>query len=567
MTKKSKNYWQKRQEQWIKNQDETDAALTKRLERRYKVTARELENDIAGYFKRYGEDDVVQYREMLKGLSKKDKDLLYQDLESFAKKYPDYEHLMPVRESVYKLNRLQGLHYSTELKLLELGAIEQAEFEKHLIATYGKHYENVMKELGIGFSFNSALDKVAEKTAFTKWVDDKNFSDRIWDNKSKLMKYMKDDLKNGLIRGDNYDKMTAKLAKRMDVGSSDAKRLVWTESSFVLNQAHSHPYIDLGVVEYELNAIRDSRTSVICRELDGEKFKFDEMEVGENFPPLHAYCRTTFISVGLDDILDGESEKQDDSNLEFNEHLSSKLSKEHQEHYEDILNNAPEEERMLWEKYQDDLTWANNFEKRRDTAYFKPSEGVTLNTTQDLEGSWFSSPGTVFYHEFGHNIDYLSGDHNHYQGNYMHKKFATAKMELSNGKTLGDTVISEVRRKINTKKGTAVEKRAALRKEMIEEYELDIPAMATISDLYGGATDNKMILGAGHDKDYWKKPTGSMFRGINGREYRSDKVGSEAFAEMYSATVRNSKEVEKFQKWLPESYEMYKELVSKMAGG
>lgn len=301
---KSKSYWLKRQEQWIKNQDKSDAAVVKQLEKQYKKTARELENEIAGYFNRYGKDDVIAYREMLKDLSKKDKDLLYQDLEAFAKKYPDYEHLMPVRESVYKLNRMQGLHYSTELKLLEMGAIEQEAFEKHLIATYGKNYEALMKELGIGFSFDSALERVAFQTAFTKWVDGKSFSDRIWDNKEKLMKYMKEDFKNGLIRGDSYDRMTKKLMDRMDVGASDAKRLVWTESSFVLNQAHSHPYIDLGVVEYELNAIRDGKTSVICRELDGERFKFKDMEVGVNFPPFHAYCRTTYIGVGLDKLLD-----------------------------------------------------------------------------------------------------------------------------------------------------------------------------------------------------------------------------------------------------------------------
>ena len=295
---KSKSYWIKRQEQWIKNQDKSDALIVKQLEKQYKKTARELENEIAGYFNRYGKDDVIQYREMLKDLSKKDRELLYQDMEAFAKKYPDYEHLMPVRESVYKLNRLQGLHYSTELKLLEMGAIEQEVFEKHLIATYGKNYEALMKELGIGFTFNSTLDQVAIQTAFTKWVDGKNFSDRIWDNKEKLMKYMQEDLKNGLIRGDNYDKMTKKLVDRMDVGAYDARRLVWTESSFVLNQAHTHPYIDVGVVEYELNAMMDSRTSEICRKLDGEKFRFDELEVGINFPPFHAFCRTTFISVG-----------------------------------------------------------------------------------------------------------------------------------------------------------------------------------------------------------------------------------------------------------------------------
>lgn len=39
----------------------------------------------------------------------------------------------------------------------------------------------------------------------------------------------------------------------------------------------------------------DSKTSVICRAMDGKRFRFDEMEVGLNFPPFHPHCRITFI--------------------------------------------------------------------------------------------------------------------------------------------------------------------------------------------------------------------------------------------------------------------------------
>ena len=77
----------------------------------------------------------------------------------------------------------------------------------------------------------------------------------------------------------------------------------WTESSFVLNQAHAQPYVEAGVVEYEINAIVDSRTSDICRDMDGKRFRFDEMMVGVTFPPFHVFCRSTFSGVNLDKIL------------------------------------------------------------------------------------------------------------------------------------------------------------------------------------------------------------------------------------------------------------------------
>src|SRR5690625_1713493 len=143
MNKKNDAYWIKRQSQWLDNQDKMDAAVTNRLTKEYQRTAKELEKEIASYFKRYGQDDVIEFRTMLQDLSDSDRDMLFQDMEVFAMKYPEYAHLMPVRESVYRLNRLQGLHYSTQLKLLELGAIEQKELEKHLEATYGKRYKEM----------------------------------------------------------------------------------------------------------------------------------------------------------------------------------------------------------------------------------------------------------------------------------------------------------------------------------------------------------------------------------------------------------------------------------------
>lgn len=301
---KSKDYWIKRQEQWIKNQDRDDAVLSRKLKKHYQKTAKEIEKDIAAYYQKYGKDNIIEFRTMMQSLSKADRNLLIQSMEEFAEEYPQHAKLMPVSKSVYKLNRLQGLSYSTQMQLLELGAYEQMEMEKYLQGVYETHYSKMAKELGMGASFSSIDSKTVKNTVFSKWIEGKNFSDRIWDNKEKLLKQLRNEVKNGIIRGDSYNKMSKQIMERMSVGVNDAKRLVWTESSFVLNQAHAQPYMDLGVEEYEINAIRDSRTSEICRNLDGERFKFKDKQVGENFPPFHPWCRSTYVGVGLDKILD-----------------------------------------------------------------------------------------------------------------------------------------------------------------------------------------------------------------------------------------------------------------------
>lgn len=290
-------YWAGRHEQWFKNQDKLDEAVSKRLEKEYKRTAKELEVAIASYFMRYGVDNVIEFRTMMQQLDKADRDLLFQDMDSFALKYPEYAHLLPVRESIYQLNRLEGLHYSTQMKLLELGVIEHQQLEKHLEATYGKRYKEMLEELGIGHSFLAINNEVMKSTLYARWVNAQNFSDRIWDNKQRLLDQLRTRYRDGLARGDNYEKLIKEIRKRMDVGYKDARRLVWTEAAFVLNQAHTHAYQNAGVEEYKISAILDNKTSPICRDMDGEVFRFEDMKVGTNFPPFHPYCRTTFIGI------------------------------------------------------------------------------------------------------------------------------------------------------------------------------------------------------------------------------------------------------------------------------
>ena len=246
---------------------------------------------------------MIEYRTLMQSLSAEDKKMLYEDMEAFAKKYPKHAHLMPVRESVYKLNRMQGLHYSMNMKLLELGAIEQEALEAHLIQTYGKNYAALMGEIGLGQTFAAINDQTILNTINSKWVNDANFSDRIWANKAKMIQYTQTEFRDAIARGDDYASIARTMSRRFEVGLYDAKRLVATESAFVLNQSHTAGYINTGVTEYEISAVMDRKTSRICRDLDGEVFKFADMEVGINFPPFHAFCRTTFIGK-TDKLLD-----------------------------------------------------------------------------------------------------------------------------------------------------------------------------------------------------------------------------------------------------------------------
>lgn len=294
---KSKAYWEGRTEQLFNAQDKRNATTMNRLGKEYDRTASAIDKDIASYYTKYGKDDVIEYRKLVKRLNKSERDLLYQNYDAFVDKYPQHARLMPVRESIYKLNRLEGLQLSTRQNMLELGAIEQVEFDKALKTAYGNGYLSTMRGLQNSEAFFSVQDEILEQTLNNRWINGENFSDRIWGNKEKLINTLNTEVRDAFIRQDSYAKMKSILQHRAGVGQYDARRLIETEASFIMNQANGQAFQDDGIKRYENSAVLDGDTSEICKAMDGQKFLFTEARVSENYPPYHSFCRTIIIPV------------------------------------------------------------------------------------------------------------------------------------------------------------------------------------------------------------------------------------------------------------------------------
>ena len=84
---------------------------------------------------------------------------------------------------------------------------------------------------------------------------------------------------------------------RCGVGAFEARRLVRTETTCVANMAELYGYKELDIDEYEFSACLDSRTSDLCRELDGKVFKRNSAQAGVNLPPMHPFCCSTTLPV------------------------------------------------------------------------------------------------------------------------------------------------------------------------------------------------------------------------------------------------------------------------------
>ena len=292
------NYWEKRRDALYKALEKDELALRKRLSRIYQAESTRLDKEIASYFSKYGENNVIEYRTLLGKLSDADKTLLFERWDDFAKKYPQYQDLMPVRMSIYNLDRLQGLQYSIAMQQLELGAIEQDQIKAHLDKTAYRAANTTAQTMGFGKDFYSIDSEIVKRFVDVDWSGAGKFSTTIWKNKQKLTNYLNTDLAQGFARGDSYKKLTDNLLARFEkVSRNDAYRLIYTEGTFVANQTAMIPFEEY-FDQYKISTMEDGKVCSICtgiaEQAEMKPFLIKDRVVGENFPPFHPWCRCTF---------------------------------------------------------------------------------------------------------------------------------------------------------------------------------------------------------------------------------------------------------------------------------
>lgn len=294
------NYWQKRQQQLNKQLEKDEEKLKKRLSSYFDAEYRKLDKQIAAYYKQYGTDNVIQYRRLMESLPEDDKRLLMEQMDEFAKKYPEYASLMPVRESIYKLNRLEGLQYSVRMQQLEIGAVENEQITAHLNRNVERGVNAAAESMGFGKNFYANNPDISKLFVNVPWSNGENFSQKIWNNTTKLANYLNSDIAQGIARGDSYERLTRRLRERFsNVSRNDAYRLIYTEGTYVMAEATMQPFTE-DFEKYRLSTVGDGKVCGICRGVSREVFNISDRQPGVNFPPLHPWCRCTF-TIEVDD--------------------------------------------------------------------------------------------------------------------------------------------------------------------------------------------------------------------------------------------------------------------------
>lgn len=297
-------YWKQRFTQLEAAQNRKGAGAYLEIEKQYKAAQNELEAQIARWYQRFADSNgisLAQAKQWLKG----------QDLAEFkwdVKEYIKYGKENAINgawmqelenaSSKFHISRLEALQIQTQNSLETMFAQQMGTMKKALSDVYASGYYHtaytVQQGFGLGWDIAGLDQAQIEKVLSKPWaVDGYNFSTRIWNSKTKLIREVHNELSKNLLTGADPQKAIDSLAKKMGTSKSNAGRLVMTEQAYFSSAAQKDCFNDLDVEEYEIVATLDSHTSDICRSLDGKVFKMSDYKPGVTAPPFHVYCRST----------------------------------------------------------------------------------------------------------------------------------------------------------------------------------------------------------------------------------------------------------------------------------
>lgn len=338
----SDTYWSKRLQELDVSLSKDEKQLFSELSKYYEQEYAALDKEIAAYYAKYGEENVIAFRTLLLELPDADKQLLLQNMDEFAKQYPEFADLLPVRESIYKLNRLEGLQTSIVLQQLKIGAIEQAKFREHFEKQALKYANYAAEQLGFGTNFYRIDSEMLQVVIGNPWCNGKDFSERIWANREALAQTLQNEIANGLIRGEDYRTMSRILQQKFEnTSQKQAERLVFTEDTYLSNEAKIRPFErNAAYTHYEYLCVEDHRTCETCRALSGQTFEISKRNAGLNFPPMHPWCRCTVMPVveDLEMIKSRLTSGGNDGKIEVRFETPEKMQKHYDKHIDKYGN-------------------------------------------------------------------------------------------------------------------------------------------------------------------------------------------------------------------------------------
>lgn len=310
---KSSAYWQKRFLEIEKASHAYGVEAFKKIEPVFLKAEREIQKEINNWYARYAINNEVTIGIAKKQLNAKELKELRWDVDEYIK-YGRENALNG--QWVKELENASARVHISRLEALKL-RIQQAaevafgneldEIDKMARKVITEDYYHGIFEVQKGFNTGWEIGQIDQRKLDTivkkPWAaDGKHFSERIWKQRAELVNELHAQMTRMCLLGKAPDDAIKAIAKKFEVTRGQAGRLVMTENAYFASAADLKMYKELGVENYEIVATLDSRTSEICRQLDGKVFPISQYQAGATAPPFHCWCRTTTAPYFDDDF-------------------------------------------------------------------------------------------------------------------------------------------------------------------------------------------------------------------------------------------------------------------------
>ena len=306
MKNPSKKYWEDRAAGRMVSYTAKAESTADTLGKAYYATARYLQgeaNDVFNAFTDKFELSIAEAETMLKNAPNKS---MFEQMKTALatctdeQRKQELETLLSSPAYAHRIGRLNDLDSKISDMCSRLANAEIGVDTAHLGDIIQRAYMQTVFDVTKGADYRAAFDLIPESRVkailSTNWSG-QMFSERVWDNTNALADGLKHDMLVGIMAGKSEQHMADDIMNRCGVGAFEARRLVRTETTCVANMAELYGYKELDIDEYEFSACLDSRTSDLCRELDGKVFKRNNAQAGVNLPPMHPFCRSTTLPV------------------------------------------------------------------------------------------------------------------------------------------------------------------------------------------------------------------------------------------------------------------------------
>lgn len=313
--KRDSEYWKKRFEELERAQHDKARVCYEDVEKMYRRAQNEIEKEIAKWHCRFARNNMISLADARQMLTGRELEELRWDINEYIAHGEEnavsgaWIKQLENASARYHVSRLEALKLQTQQQMEvlfgnQLDRIDTAMKDIYTSGYYKTAFE-LQKGIGVGWDFASLDNKTISKVISKPWaVDGKNFSERIWNNRSRLIDEMHKTLTQNIMLGQDPQKAIKAISERMKVSKVNAGRLVMTEEAFFSSAAQKECFAELGVEQFQIVATLDSHTSQLCRDMDGKHFPMSEYKIGVTAPPFHVNCRSTTCPYFDDEFAD-----------------------------------------------------------------------------------------------------------------------------------------------------------------------------------------------------------------------------------------------------------------------